>query len=126
MIIPKFLLQRLWVKGSFVRTSLGRICFKLENPFLVGHLTGIESLTLNGTSVDLTTLTVSTDVQGVVSADSLTNQTSLKVAHKQVVVFEFGWEAPVRAGKIVVALTAVSQETGVMHVSLEETLAVAV
>ncbi|MCS6266173.1 MAG: hypothetical protein H2174_01270 [Vampirovibrio sp.] len=123
MIIPKFLLQRLWVKGSLTRIATDRLTFQLENPFLLGHLTGVEALTLNGNSVDLSTVRVSTDVNSAVLVNELSAEVPLPIAHKQVAVFELAWEAPVPAGKLVVGLTAVSKETGAMSITLEDTLA---
>ena len=123
MIIPKFLLQRLWVKGSLTRITPDKLTFQLENPFLLGHLTGVEALTINGNSVDLSTVRVSTQGNSAVPVNELSAETPLAVAHKQVAVFELAWEASVPAGKLVVGLTAVSKETGAMHVALEDTLA---
>ncbi|MCX5921454.1 MAG: hypothetical protein NTW61_09110 [Candidatus Melainabacteria bacterium] len=126
MIIPKFLLQRLWVKNSLQRVSADSVSFRLENPFLLGHLIGVEALTLNGASVDLTTLQVGTDLQPAVAVTALNAEAPLAVAHKQVAVFQFKWEAPVPVGKLVVGLTAISKETGAMAITLEDTLATAV
>ena len=126
MIIPKFLLQRLWVKESLTRKTADLLTFQLENPFLLGHLTQIEALTLNGTPVDLESLRLSTDTHSAVPLAELTADTPLAIAHKQRVFFEFSWQLSVPAGKLVVGLTAVSKETGAMSVTLEDTLSTAV
>jgi hypothetical protein len=122
MIIPKFLLQRLWVKGSLTRVDAHRVSFQLENPFLIGHLMGVEALSINTLPVDLATLHVSTNTHEAVPASTLSAEASVAIAHKQVATFEFGWDAPVPAGKLIVGLTAVSKETGAMSVTLEDTL----
>jgi hypothetical protein len=126
MIIPKFLLQRLWVKGSLTRVDAHRVAFQLENPFLIGHLIGVEALSLNTMPVDLATLQVSTDTQPAVPALTLSVDNAVAIAHKQTATFAFSWDAPVPVGKLVVGLTAVSKETGAMSVTLEDTLATAV
>lgn len=126
MIIPKFLLQRLWVKGSLTRIAPDRLTFQLENPFLLGHLTGVEALTINGNAVELSTVRVSTEVNSAVLASALSTEAPLPIAHKQVALFELAWEAPVPAGKLVVGLTAVSKETGAMSITLEDTLVASV
>jgi hypothetical protein len=122
MIIPKFLLQRLWVKGSLQRTTANSLSFQLENPFLLGHLVGIEALSINNQAVDLATLQV--DGRPV---ETLTTDAPLAINHKQQVVFGFAWEAhPIPTGKVSVGLTANSKETGSMSVVLEDTLSVAI
>jgi hypothetical protein len=122
MLVPKFLLQRLWVKNSLNRISPTTLTFTLENPFLLGHLIGVEALSINNIAVDLTTLQFTTDNQSTVAFNALSAETPLAINHKQSVVFEFDYPTPIPAGKIAVGLTAVSRETGSMSIVLEDTI----
>lgn len=122
MLVPKFLLQRLWVKNSLSRTTPTTLTFTLENPFLLGHLIGVEALSINQTAVNLTTLQFITNHQPPVPLSQLSLEAPLMVNHKQTVVFQFEYPVPVPAGKLTVALTAVSKETGSMSIVLEDTL----
>jgi hypothetical protein len=122
MLVPKFLLQRLWVKNSLSRTTPTTVAFTLENPFLLGHLIGVEALSINQTAINLATLQFVTNNQPPVSLSQLSLEAPLVVNHKQAVLFQFNYPEPVVAGKLTVALTAVSKETGAMSIVLEDTL----
>lgn len=124
MSIPKFLLRRLYKKGS-LRTSNDSTKFELTNILGPGIILGLNSITINEKSYEPKDITISTNGKDT-NAQHISPENPMFFSFMQLITCILEGEPAVKPGPNNISMEVVSREAGVITVSVKDNLAGAV